>query len=74
MASRSYFCLAAAKAIAVKSKVINMEQKKKYKGFYWLLFLVSAAAMTFAICTHWEWLMLLLPFVATSLVKALDVM
>jgi hypothetical protein len=51
-----------------------MEQKKKYKGFYWLLFLVSAAGLAFAIFSHWEWLTLLLPFVTTSFVKALDIM
>jgi len=51
-----------------------MEQKRKYKGIYWLLFLISAGAMAFAIYSHWEWLTLLLPFVATSFVKALDIL
>jgi len=51
-----------------------MQQQKKYKGIYWLLFLASAAALAFAIYTHWEWLTLILPFVATSFVKALDIM
>ena len=50
-----------------------MEQKKKYKGLYWLIFLASSAALVFAIITHWEWLTLILPFVATSFVKALDI-
>ena len=51
-----------------------MEQQKKYKGIYWLAFLVSTAALAFAIYTHWEWLTLILPFVTTSFVKAMDIM
>jgi len=50
-----------------------MEQKKKYKGIYWLVFLASTAALIFAIYSHWPWLTLILPFVATSFVKALDI-
>jgi hypothetical protein len=50
-----------------------MEQKKKYKGVYWLLFLASAAGLALAIYSHWPWLTLILPFVATSFVKALDI-
>ena len=52
----------------------TMEQKKKYRGLYWLIFLASSAALVIAIITHWEWLTLLLPFVTTSFVKALDIM
>jgi len=52
---------------------LNMEQQRKYKGVYWLVFLASSAALAFAIYTHWPWLTLLLPFVTTSFVKALDV-
>lgn len=51
-----------------------MEKKKKNKGIYWIIFLASAAALTFAILTQWEWLTLILPFLATSFVKALDIM
>jgi hypothetical protein len=51
-----------------------MEQKRKYRGIYWLAFLISTAALIFAIYSHWEWLTLLLPFVGTSFVKALDIM
>jgi hypothetical protein len=51
-----------------------MEQKKKNKGFYWLIFLASTAALVFAIMTQWEWLTLILPFLTTSFVKALDIM
>jgi uncharacterized membrane protein YjjP (DUF1212 family) len=50
-----------------------MENKKKYQGLYWLAFFVSTAALLFAIYSHWEWLTLLLPFVTTSFVKALDI-
>ncbi len=50
-----------------------MEQKKKYKGLYWLLFIISAAGLAFAIYNHWPWLTFILPFLATSLVKAMDI-
>ncbi|MDP4264080.1 MAG: hypothetical protein Q8941_16250 [Bacteroidota bacterium] len=50
-----------------------MEQPRKYKGVYWLLFFVSAAGLAFAVYSHWPWLTLILPFVTTSFVKALDI-
>jgi hypothetical protein len=50
-----------------------MEQQKKYKGLYWLVFLASTAALVLAIYSHWPWLTLILPFVTTSFVKALDI-
>jgi fatty acid desaturase len=50
-----------------------MEQKRKYKGLYWLIFLASAAALILAIYSHWPWLTLILPFVTTSFVNALDI-
>jgi hypothetical protein len=50
-----------------------MAQQRKHKGIYWLVFLASAAALVFAIYSHWEWLTLLLPFVTTSFVKAMDI-
>jgi hypothetical protein len=50
-----------------------MEQQKKYKGIYWLLFLASTAALILAIVTHWEWLTLILPFQTTAFVKAMDI-
>ena len=51
-----------------------MEQTKKYRGFWWLVFLGSTAALVIAIITHWEWLTLILPFQTTALVKAMDIM
>lgn len=51
-----------------------MEQTKKNKGLWWLLFLASAAGLTLAITLHWEWLTLILPFLITSFVKAMDIM
>jgi hypothetical protein len=54
-------------------KFKDMEQTKKYKGLWWLLFFVSGAALGFAIYSHWPWLTLILPFLATSFVKALDI-
>ncbi len=51
-----------------------MEQVKKNKAIWWLVFLVSTAALGYAIYTHWEWLTLILPFQTTALVKAMDIM
>jgi len=51
-----------------------MEQTKKYRGLWWLLFFASTAALFLAIYTHWEWLTLILPFQTTAFVKAMDIM
>ena len=51
-----------------------MEQQKKYTGIYWLLFFISTAAFILAIATHFEYLTLILPFVTTFFVKAMDIM
>jgi hypothetical protein len=51
-----------------------MEQQKKNTGLYWVLFLISTAAFLFAIEVKFEYLTLILPFVCTFFVKALDIM
>ena len=51
-----------------------MEQTKKYTGLYWLLFFISTAAFIAAIALRFEYLTLILPFVCTFFVKALDIM
>jgi hypothetical protein len=51
-----------------------MEQTKKNRGLWWLIFFASTAALVFAIILHWEWLTLILPFLVTSFVKAMDIM
>jgi hypothetical protein len=43
------------------------------KFLYWILFLASAALFIYAIAAHWEYLTLILPFVCTFFVKALDI-
>jgi hypothetical protein len=50
-----------------------MAQKKNTTA-YWLMFFVSTAAFIWAVASHFEYLTLLLPFVATSFVKAMDIM
>jgi len=50
-----------------------MEVRKKRKGLYWLLFFISTAALALAIAAHWPWLTLLLPFVTTFFVLAMDI-
>ncbi len=51
-----------------------MEQTRKYKGLWWLLFFASTAGLIIAIITHWEWLTLILPFQTTAFVKAMDIL
>jgi hypothetical protein len=50
-----------------------MAQKRKHRGLAWLVFFISAAGLAFAIYSHWEWLTLIIPFVTTSFVWALDI-
>ena len=50
-----------------------MEVKKKSTGLYWLLFLVSTVALIAAIALHWPWLTLIIPFVTTFFVLAMDI-
>ena len=50
-----------------------MEVRKKNTGLYWLLFLISTAALGFAIFSHWPWLTLIMPFVTTFFVLAMDI-
>ena len=52
----------------------TMEQQKSSTMIWWVILLASTAGLIFAIYTHWEWLTLILPFVATSFVKALRIM
>jgi len=51
-----------------------MSEGTKNKGLYWLIFFASTAGLIFAIYSHWEWLTLILPFMTTSFVKAMDIM
>ena len=62
------------RALTFAKTTIDMEQSKNYRGLYWILFFASTAALVIAVITHWEWLTLLLPFVTTSFVKAMDLM
>jgi hypothetical protein len=48
--------------------------QKKNTAAYWLLFFVSTAAFIYACAAHFEYLTLIIPFVATSFVKAMDIM
>jgi hypothetical protein len=50
------------------------QEKKKNTGFYWLLFFISTAALILAIDKKFEYLTLILPFVTTFFVKAMDIM
>jgi len=50
-----------------------MEIKRRNKGMYWLLFFISTALLLLAIFTNWEWLTLIMPFVCTFFVLAMDI-
>jgi hypothetical protein len=50
-----------------------MEQQRKNSGIFWVMFFISSAAMVWAIAAHFEYLTLILPFVTTFFVKALDI-
>jgi hypothetical protein len=50
-----------------------MEARKKNRSLYWLLFFISCAALALAIVTHWPWLTMILPFVTTFFVLAMDI-
>jgi hypothetical protein len=43
------------------------------KSLYWILFLVSTAAFILAIATSWPYLTMILPFVCTFFVLAMDI-
>jgi hypothetical protein len=54
------------------AKTKSMEVKKKSTGLYWLLFFASTIALIAAIALHWPWLTLIIPFVTTFFVLAMD--
>jgi len=54
-------------------KFYPMEVRKNRKGLYWILFLLSCVALGVAIAAHWPWLTLILPFVTTFFVLAMDI-
>jgi hypothetical protein len=51
-----------------------MEQQKKSTAIYWLLFFLFTALFGVAVAKHFEYLTLILPFVCTFFVKAMDIM
>jgi hypothetical protein len=63
-----------ASPIFATTNYLSMEQQKKSTTIWWIIFLASTAGLFFAIYSQWEWLTLILPFVATSFVKALRIM
>lgn len=58
----------------ILQKTEKMEETKKNRGIWWLVFFASTAALIWAIASHWEWLTLILPFQTTAFVKAMDIM
>jgi hypothetical protein len=71
---KNIFIFYPSRLIFARNKKVQMEQTKKYRGLYWLVFLASTAALIIAIITHWPWLTLILPFQTTAFVKAMDIM
>lgn len=58
-----YFC----------EKFLLMEIQRRNKGLYWILFFISVAVLILAVATHWPWLTLIMPFVFTFFVLAMDI-
>jgi hypothetical protein len=54
-------------------KFFLMEMQKKNKGLYWILFFISTAILILTIATNWPWLTLVMPFVFTFFVLAMDI-
>jgi hypothetical protein len=50
-----------------------MTTSKRPALLYWFLFLLSSVAFGAAIMLHWEYLTLIIPFVCTFLVLAMDI-
>lgn len=65
------FAFRAASPIFAKNS--PMEVKKRNTGLYWLLFFISTAVLIFTIWAHWPWLTLVMPFVFTFFVLAMDI-
>jgi hypothetical protein len=59
---------------ALLSHKFDPMAQKKNTGAYWLLFFVSTVALIAAVASHFEYLTLILPFFATSFVKAMDIL
>jgi hypothetical protein len=57
-----------------KNKKYRMEQQKKSTAVWWLVFFLSTALLSYMIYSHNEWLTLVIPFVTTGFVKAMDIM
>lgn len=60
-------------ASPIFAKIFQMEVKRRNKGLYWLLFFISTAVLLLAIALHWPWLTLIMPFVFTFFVLAMDI-
>ena len=60
-------------AVLFLRKFNLMEVSKSKKGLYWILFFISCLALVVAIAAHWPWLTLIIPFVTTFFVLAMDI-
>ena len=52
---------------------IVMQTARKNTGIYWLIFFISTALFIVAIIFHFSYLTLLLPFMCTAFVKAMNI-
>lgn len=50
-----------------------MEQKRKNTGIFWVLFFISVGAFVWAVASHFEYITMILPFLGTFFVKAMDI-
>jgi hypothetical protein len=54
-------------------KIRKMETTQKNTAVWWVVFFASTGLLGYAIYDHWEYLTLIMPFVCTSFVKAMDI-
>ncbi|MBY0536431.1 MAG: hypothetical protein K2P88_11315 [Chitinophagaceae bacterium] len=50
-----------------------METTQKNTAVWWVVFFASTGLLGYAIASEWEYLTLIMPFVCTSFVKAMDI-
>jgi hypothetical protein len=50
-----------------------MQTHRKNPGLYWLIFFISTGLFFLAIFLHFSYLTLILPFMLTAFVKAMDI-
>ena len=54
-------------------KFYLMELQRRNTKMFWILFFIAVAVLILTIALHWPWLTLVMPFVFTFFVLAMDI-